>query len=188
MSFDKIIAAMAVKHGIDPAWGGCRPGIILHNGQRTCRHEFEFLEGGSVAKFSKAQVEEAVAGYEYGDPVPDWALVRKLRHSSDQNAADEYLAKFHEDTHALRARRAAAAHADEHSTTFTSGEPLHLTTTPVPHPAGTDTLHQAEAHPALAPTQPDLPGRVIDQHSDPLRAHTSIPPVPPVDPKKVVKK
>jgi len=56
MTFDIIIAAMAAKHGINPEWGGCRPGIL-----GTVQHDYEFLVGQSVAKFSTKEVDEAVA-------------------------------------------------------------------------------------------------------------------------------
>jgi hypothetical protein len=60
-TFDHIIEAMAVKHGINPQWGCCRPGIIRVNGERVCQHDWEFLQGNSVVKFSQAEVDAALS-------------------------------------------------------------------------------------------------------------------------------
>lgn len=59
--FDHIIEAMAKVHGANPEYGAARPGIITQNGARICQHEWEFLVGNSVHKFSAAEVDAAVA-------------------------------------------------------------------------------------------------------------------------------
>lgn len=58
-SFDDILEAMEAVHGIDPAYGCARPGIIVQHGSRIAQHDFEFLpKGGSaVVRFDVATVE-----------------------------------------------------------------------------------------------------------------------------------
>ena len=56
MSFDIIIAAMAEKYGINPEWGGCRPGILP-----GALQEYTFLVGNSPVGFSSKEVSAAVA-------------------------------------------------------------------------------------------------------------------------------
>jgi hypothetical protein len=56
MTFDIIIAAMTAKHGINPEWGGCRPGILANASQ-----DYTFLVGHSPIGFSATEVELAIA-------------------------------------------------------------------------------------------------------------------------------
>jgi hypothetical protein len=74
-SFDKVIEAMAAKHGINPEWGAARPGIIKKNGLPVVQHEWEFLVGDAVAQFSAREVDAAVAEYFVGkvESFPDKA-------------------------------------------------------------------------------------------------------------------
>ena len=55
MTFDIIIAAMTAKHGINPEWGGCRPGILAGASQ-----DYTFLLGYSPVGFSAREVAVAV--------------------------------------------------------------------------------------------------------------------------------
>jgi hypothetical protein len=77
-SFDDIIAAMVAKHNINPLWGAARPGIILSAGARISNHEFEFLVGNAVGKFSLADVETAVAEHFDLTILPDVPLSGSL--------------------------------------------------------------------------------------------------------------
>ena len=65
MSFDIIIAAMAEKYGINPEWGGCRPGILPGASQ-----EYTFLVGNSPVGFSSKEVSDAVDEFRH-QPVRD---------------------------------------------------------------------------------------------------------------------
>ena len=56
MTFDIIISAMTVKHGINPEWGGCRPGILAGASQ-----DYTFLVGNSPVGFSAKEVATAIA-------------------------------------------------------------------------------------------------------------------------------
>lgn len=60
-SFDDIIAAMVDKHDVNPAYGAARPGVMYANGTKVSQHDFEFLVGNQVARFSLADVEVAVS-------------------------------------------------------------------------------------------------------------------------------
>jgi hypothetical protein len=59
-SLDDIVEAMVEKHGVNPEWGMARPGIMTAAGARLSQHEFEFLVGNAVGRFSLADVETAV--------------------------------------------------------------------------------------------------------------------------------
>ena len=58
MTFDIIIAAMTAKHGINPEWGGCRPGILAGASQ-----DYTFLLGYSPVGFSAREVAVAVEAW-----------------------------------------------------------------------------------------------------------------------------
>lgn len=60
-SFDDIIAAMVDKHDVNQAYGAARPGVMYANGTKVSQHDFEFLIGNQVARFSLADVEVAVS-------------------------------------------------------------------------------------------------------------------------------